>query len=153
MEENVILKDWNKDHVCMFYEMTDCKDVMRWMYRQRTTLKDALLEWERWSGFRNAIYVDNQYVGDIWAKPSDFGMLLGCCIFDMEYWNRGVASRALHQFLNRYDMSCANAFVYAENKGSIRVMEKLGFVRVDSFVEKGCLAYLYRWERKNGSEN
>lgn len=146
---NIILKEYTEEHVCLFYEKTNNEEVMKWMYRPRTTLQDALDEWNRFSGFRNAIYVDGIYVGDIWLRDQ----LLGCCIFDMSYWNRGVASRALSMFLCKYDLSKVGAFVYAENIGSRKVLEKLDFKCVHRFEEKGRWAFFYRWERENGSEN
>jgi len=48
-----------------------------------------------------------------------------------EYWGRGIATAALAEFLGYERARPLHAFVAAHNVGSIRVLEKCGFVRID----------------------
>ncbi len=56
-----------------------------------------------------------------------------------EFWGRGIASAALRQFLQLESTRPLNARVVKHNLGSIRVLEKAGFVRVgeDAFPMSG----------------
>jgi len=46
-----------------------------------------------------------------------------------EFWGKGVATRALTEFLTEVDTRPLHAFVAEHNVASIRVLEKCGFVR------------------------
>jgi RimJ/RimL family protein N-acetyltransferase len=48
-----------------------------------------------------------------------------------EFWGRGIATRALGAFVREVRMRPLYARVASHNAGSIRVLEKCGFVRVD----------------------
>ena len=49
-----------------------------------------------------------------------------------EFWGKGVATRALQEFVGEVTKRPLHAWVAASNVGSIRVLEKCGFVQVDS---------------------
>lgn len=49
---------------------------------------------------------------------------------DKEYWGRGIASAALHEFLKIEPARPIHASTAFDNYGSQRVLEKAGFVRV-----------------------
>jgi len=62
-----------------------------------------------------------------------------------EYWGRGIASAALAEFLGHESARPLHAFVAAHNVGSIRVLEKCGFVRIGGKTKPdGVDEYLYR---------
>ena len=147
---NVQLENQTEEHVKIFYRSTSSKDVMKWMYRNRTTLEDELENFKKRESIRKAITVDGMYVGDIWAKSAKglpVDVLLSCCIFDTAYWNRGVATIALQKFLEclkeQYHIGTAGAFLYAENKGSKKVLEKQQFQHKQTFTENEKEAYFY----------
>lgn len=48
---------------------------------------------------------------------------------DRESWGRGIATAALAQFLALYRIRPVYASAAADNRGSLRVLEKCGFVR------------------------
>lgn len=52
-----------------------------------------------------------------------------CYWIGREFWGRGIASTALSQFLRFESTRPLNARVAKHNLGSIRVLEKAGFVR------------------------
>lgn len=51
--------------------------------------------------------------------------------FGREFWGRGVASRALAEFVGFVDTRPLWAFVAEHNLGSVRVLEKCGFTEVE----------------------
>ena len=63
-----------------------------------------------------------------------------------EYWGRGIATAALAEFLEHDRTRPLHAFVAVHNIGSIRVLEKCGFVRMgDAMTSPGGVEeYLYR---------
>ena len=65
-----------------------------------------------------------------------------------EYWGRGVATAALTEFLGHERARPLHAFVAAHNVGSIRVLEKCGFVRMSAATtaHDGVDEYLYRFD-------
>jgi RimJ/RimL family protein N-acetyltransferase len=54
-----------------------------------------------------------------------------------EYWGRGIATAALAEFLGYERARPLHAFVAAHNAGSIRVLEKCGFVRIGATTGPG----------------
>lgn len=62
-----------------------------------------------------------------------------------EYWGRGIATAALTEFLGHERTRPLHAFVVAHNIGSLRVLEKCGFVRVSAAPgHDGIVELLYR---------
>ena len=54
-----------------------------------------------------------------------------------EYWGRGIATAALAEFLGHERARPLHAFVAGHNVGSIRVLEKCGFVRIGATTGPG----------------
>jgi RimJ/RimL family protein N-acetyltransferase len=54
-----------------------------------------------------------------------------------EHWGKGVATAALSAFLDELDMRPLHAHVATHNTGSIRVLEKCGFVRTGAPTRAG----------------
>jgi RimJ/RimL family protein N-acetyltransferase len=67
------------------------------------------------------------YLG-AWTDAASNQRLLGYWI-GREFWGRGIASAALVQFLRHESTRPLHARVAKHNLGSIRVLEKAGFVR------------------------
>ncbi len=91
------------------------------------------------------IIADGNYIGDIWcycmnmhAEPN---AMLSFCIFEPAYWAKGIATKAVSLFLEevreKYALDTIGAFTFAENAGSMRVLEKNGFVVSEEFSEAG----------------
>ena len=49
-----------------------------------------------------------------------------------EFWGKGVATQALGEFVAELEQRPLHAWVATSNVGSIRVLEKCGFVQVGS---------------------
>ena len=77
------------------------------------------------------ILLGDQVVGNIGAwTDSDLDERLVCYWIGRDFWNRGIASRALSLLLSLETTRPLNARVAKHNYGSIRVLEKAGFKRI-----------------------
>jgi RimJ/RimL family protein N-acetyltransferase len=73
------------------------------------------------------ILVDGHVAGNIGSWRQDGDRLVGYWI-GKEYWGKGVGTRALAAFLQLVTERPLRAHVARHNVGSIRVLEKCGFV-------------------------
>ena len=80
-------------------------------------------------GIHRTIEADGEVAGNIVSWEGDEGRLVGYWI-GREQWGRGIATAALRAFLEEIPERPLHALVHAENAGSIRVLEKCGFVQV-----------------------
>ena len=76
-----------------------------------------------------AIEVDGEVAGNIGSWEQDGRQLVGYWL-GREFWGRGLATAALAEFVEELSTRPLHAWVAASNVGSIRVLEKCGFVRV-----------------------
>lgn len=76
------------------------------------------------------VLADSQVAGNVgaWTDPSSHDRFI-CYWIGREFWGRGVASAALSLFLGLESTRPLHARVAKHNAGSIRVLEKSGFVR------------------------
>ena len=91
---------------------------------------------------------DGEVVGNVVSFPEAGRMLIGYWI-GREYWGRGIATRALQQFLRVVTERPLFAYVARHNVGSIRVLEKSGFSRIaderqESNQEESIEEFLFR---------
>ncbi len=74
-----------------------------------------------------------------------------------EYWGKGYATETAIAALNYAFDSIKTDIVYAmavtENTGSNRVLRKLGFEELGTFLDNGDLCYWYKLERENYKQN
>jgi RimJ/RimL family protein N-acetyltransferase len=75
------------------------------------------------------IVVDGQVAGNVGSWQAGDKRLVGYWI-GREFWGRGIATRALAEFLAQLPERPLHALVAPHNVGSIRVLEKCGFVRI-----------------------
>ena len=122
-------------------------------------LEEALEDYEKTllpnaTSFGQTVYVDGKYVGDVWCYCIDMddepNCMLSFCIFELEYWSKGIATSAVKMFIKnvceRYGVRTIGAFTYAHNNASIRVLEKNGFVVIEEFEEDGVLSKYLQYE-------
>jgi RimJ/RimL family protein N-acetyltransferase len=79
------------------------------------------------------IEVDGEVVGNIGSWEQDGRRLVGYWI-GREFWGRGIATSALSELAEELGRPL-HAWVASSNLGSIRVLEKCGFVQVGSHGE------------------
>jgi len=73
-----------------------------------------------------AIVFDGRVAGNIGAWEADGRRLLGYWI-GKEFWGKGIATKALTEFLRVEKVRPIQAYVAKHNAASIRVLEKCGF--------------------------
>ncbi len=76
---------------------------------------------------KKAIVVDGTVAGNVVSWEHDGKRLIGYWI-GREHWGKGVATRALSEFLAHEAARPLHAWVAERNVASIRVLEKCGFV-------------------------
>ncbi|PYQ34013.1 MAG: hypothetical protein DMF55_10480, partial [Acidobacteria bacterium] len=75
---------------------------------------------------KKTILFDGRVAGNIVSFQQLGRPLVGYWI-GKEYWGRGIATRALSEFLNHVTARPLHARVAKHNRASIRVLEKCGF--------------------------
>ena len=88
---------------------------------QRLLADDALI--------KKTIVHEGEVAGNIGSWEQEGKRLVGYWI-GREYWGKGVATRALSEFVDDVPERPLHAWVATSNVGSIRVLEKCGFVQV-----------------------
>lgn len=91
------------------------------------------------------VLVDGVVAGNMMCWPYEGGRYVGYWI-GREFWGRGIATEALTKFVAEIPERPLWALVVLHNKGSQRVLEKCGFVRVEQRPSPadGIEEYVYR---------
>ena len=153
---NIELGQRTEETVAVYFERAQNAAIRAVLPQRARTLEEALADYRRTlepgaSSFGRTILADGQYVGDVWCyamDPSgDPQAMVSYCVFEQALWGRGVASEALGLFLEeireRFGLERVGAFTFSENAASIRVLEKNGFHREESFTEDGVESGYY----------
>jgi RimJ/RimL family protein N-acetyltransferase len=82
-----------------------------------------------------AIVSDGAVVGNMLSWERDGKRLVGYWL-GREFWGRGLATKALAEFVDELSVRPLYAEVSTANIGSIRVLEKCGFTRVGTETEQ-----------------
>ena len=149
----ITLEKRTADTVRTFFEKTDRPEIRQVLPQKAKTVEEALENYEETlrpdaESFGQTVYVDGQYVGDVWCYCIDLNdepnCMLSFCIFELEYWNKGIATTAVKMFIQNicalYHVKTIGAFTFSDNLASIRVLEKNGFVVMEEFEEGGVLS-------------
>src|SRR6478735_6863635 len=80
------------------------------------------------------IEVDGEVAGNIGSWEQEGLQLVGYWL-GREFWGRGIATAALAELARELETRPLHAWVARSNAGSIRVLEKCGFVEVGSRAE------------------
>jgi RimJ/RimL family protein N-acetyltransferase len=80
--------------------------------------------------FKKTIVHEGQVAGNIGSWAQDGRQLVGYWV-GREFWGQGLATRALAEAIDELGMRPLYAYVAKTNLGSIRVLEKCGFVPSD----------------------
>jgi RimJ/RimL family protein N-acetyltransferase len=81
------------------------------------------------STIQKTIVEGNQVAGYIGSWPQDGRRCIGYWV-GSEFWGKGLATRAVREFASGTSERPLYAWVASTNVGSIRVLEKSGFVQV-----------------------
>lgn len=132
MADEVRLRDVEPSDLPVFYEQQLDDDATR---MAAFPARDRAAFDAHWStkilgnaaAAKQTILLDGQVAGNILSWPQGNVQLVGYWV-GKEHWGKGVASRALAAFLDLVPQRPLHAHVAKHNVGSIRVLEKCGFV-------------------------
>jgi RimJ/RimL family protein N-acetyltransferase len=88
---------------------------------------------------KRTIVDDGAVAGNVGVWEQDGRWLVGYWL-GREFWGRGLATAALAELVEELDVRPLHAWVVASNVGSIRVLEKCGFVEVERRAEHDDMA-------------
>ena len=149
----ITLEKRTADSVRIYFEKANKPEIKQVLPQKAKTVQEALADYEQTlltdaKSFGQTVYVDGKYVGDVWCYCIDMdeepNCMLSFCIFELEYWSKGIATTAVKMFIQnicaRYNIKSIGAFTFANNKASIKVLEKNGFTIMEEFEENGVLS-------------
>ena len=155
----ITLEKRTADSVRTYFEKANRPEIKQVLPQKAKTVEEALEDYEQTllpnaESYGRTVYVDGNYVGDVWCYCIDPNeepnCMLSFCIFEPEYWSKGIAAAAVKMFIQnicaRYHVKTIGAFTFAHNLASIRVLEKNGFVLMEEFEEDGVLSKFFQLE-------
>ena len=147
---NIHLGTRTAETVRIYFEQANTPEIKAVLPQKAKTVEEALEDYRKTllpnaRSYGRTIIAGGNYVGDIWCYCIDVNeepnAMLSYCIFEKEYWSRGIASEAVSMFLKevraKYAINTIGAFTYSDNLASIRVLEKNGFVKIEEITEGG----------------
>ena len=154
---DVTLGTRTAETAAVYFEKTSSEAIRKVLPQKARTVEEAVADFHASqrpgaSSFGCTILADGAYVGDVWCYCIDSedtpNAMVSYCVFEPALWRRGIASKALEQFLReaarRYGLKTVGAFTFADNRPSIRVLEKNGFRLVEEFTEDGVLSQYFQ---------
>lgn len=144
------LLDRTRENVEIYFYKTQDEEIGRMLPSANATLGQALAAYDEAclpgaASLGKSVYWQGQYVGDVWCycinREETPSAMLSYCIFEKKLWGHGIATAAVALFLKyireHLSLCSIGAFTYANNTGSLRVLEKNGFVCRERFTEDG----------------
>ena len=119
---NIELHERTAQTVITYFQNTRDPEVRRYLPMKATTEQEAIADFEKTllpdsTSYGKTIYVDSNYIGDIWAYcigDDDPNAMLSFCIFDISMWGKGIATKATHIFMSeikeKYGLKTLGAF-------------------------------------------
>jgi RimJ/RimL family protein N-acetyltransferase len=132
MTSDVHLRDVIENDLPIFYEQQLDPDATRMAAFPSRDREAFMAHWAKI--MRNetntlmTILFDEQVAGNIVSWQQDDEREIGYWL-GKEYWSKGIATKALAEFLNQVTTRPLYAHVAKHNLASIRVLEKCGFTR------------------------
>jgi RimJ/RimL family protein N-acetyltransferase len=136
MNDRVRLRDVESHDLPVFYEQQLDPDATRMAAFPARDREAFDAHWEKNilgnpDAIAQTILFDDEVAGNIGSWTQEGLRLVGYWI-GKEYWGKGVATRALSAFLHQVTARPLHAHVVKHNVGSIRVLEKCGFIEEKS---------------------
>jgi len=152
-----MLRDVVEADLPIFFEQQlDPESTRMAAFPARTEWTAFLAHWRKILGTpaccNQTIVWNDQVAGYVGSWQEDGRRLIAYWL-GREFWGRGLATAALATFLDHDRARPLHAFVAAHNVGSIRVLEKCGFVRVGGpeAAPDGVHEFLYRFDEAPGA--
>ena len=136
MEAELILRDVTESDLPIFYEQQLDPEATAMAAFPSRDREPFMAHWTKImadeKGILKTILFDGQVAGNIvsWEQDGEWevGYWLG-----REFWGKGIATRALSEFLKQVKTRPLVAHVAKGNIGSRRVLEKCGFKFVEAY--------------------
>jgi len=158
---DIMLKTRRKNHVVAFWEKTQDEEIKKLFPFSIKSLDESLKLFEESLkedalSYGKVIYFEGKYIGDIWCYGIDESnekmSMLSVVIFENDLWGKGIATEATKAFVkevfNKFDIEKIGAFTYSNNYGSIGLLKKVGFVKIETFVENGIESIYFEIQDK-----
>lgn len=79
--------------------------------------------------------------------------MLSVVIREKELWGEGIATEVTKVFIkevfDKFDIEKIGAFTYSNNYRSIGLLEKVGFIKIETFVEDGIESIYFEIQDKS----
>jgi RimJ/RimL family protein N-acetyltransferase len=142
MTTDVTLRDVNESDLPTFYEQQLDPEATTMAAFPSRDRESFMAHWAKImvneSGIHKTILFNDQIAGNIvcWEQDGEreVGYWLG-----KEYWGKGIATKALREFLKQVKIRPLVAHVVKHNIASRRVLEKCGFTFIREEVEEFVL--------------
>ena len=154
--QGIELLDRTRENAEIYFYKTQDEEISEMLPSVNTTVEQALAAYDKAclpgaASAGKSIYWEGRYIGDVWCYcingDETPNAMLSYCIFEKNLWGRGIAAAAVEMFLQyageQFSLRSMGAFTYVDNIGSIRVLEKNGFVCKERFVEDGRESVYY----------
>jgi RimJ/RimL family protein N-acetyltransferase len=129
-----LLRDVIESDLPVFFEHQRDPEATRMADFPARDRKAFDAHWERVLGDETltakTIVFEGQVAGNIGSWEQDGRRLVGYWL-GREFWGKGLATKALAELVDELATRPLYAYVSKTNTGSIRVLEKCGFVRSD----------------------
>jgi RimJ/RimL family protein N-acetyltransferase len=133
-----VLRDVVESDLDTFYEQQLEPEAVQMALFPSRDRKTFYAHWQRLLAndavTNRTIVADGRVAGNIGCWEQDGRRLVGYWL-GREFWGRGLATQALAELLDEVRARPLHAWVASSNIGSIRVLEKCGFVAAGSRTE------------------
>lgn len=153
----VTLDKRTEETVRLYFEKSQQPFIRAVLPQKARSVEEALDDYRKTllptaTSYGRIIQADGVYVGDVWCycidKQETPSAMLSYCVFDPACWKKGIATQAVGLFLVEMRQRCGiqtvGAFTFADNSASCRVLEKNGFLLLESIVEDGRASHYYQ---------
>ena len=133
-----VLRDVAEADLDVFFEQQLDPEATEMALFPARDREDFYAHWRRLladdSLVKKTIVHDGRVAGNIGSWEAEGRRLVGYWL-GREFWGKGLATKALRELTEQLTARPLHAWVASSNAGSIRVLEKCGFVAVGSHVE------------------
>lgn len=150
---NISLGERTAETVKTYFKAADRDIIKKYLPQKAKTVEEALEDYEKTllpdaKSYGRIISVDGKYIGDVWCYCIDLeetpNAMISYCIFDVDYWGKGVMTRALELFIDeivcKFGFKTLGAFTCMENSASVKVLERCGFKLKEEISEEGAMS-------------
>lgn len=134
IDDQVILRDVAEDDLAVFFAQQADPEANRMAAFPARDREAFMAHWGKvladGSVVKQTILAGGRVAGNVVCFEQAGRRLVGYWL-GRAFWGRGIATRALARFLTLVEARPLHALVAAHNTGSIRVLERCGFARVE----------------------